>query len=176
MCQDTEKRHARPEHKRPSFHLRLLHRCSVLELVRRPKLSVDTTTLIIPCVQSENVSSPQSWLHPKYSELVSLLDNCISALLLRPSPTDINLEAVQSMLLYVQWMPLQVPEPSTGQLPRSRFSDASAWTIMGVAIRFSTYLNLDRSVLLPFSSRDVNISDADMRTMRVWLNLVSVDY
>jgi hypothetical protein len=47
---------------------------------------------------------------------------------------------------------------------------------MGVAIRFSTYLNLDRSVLLPFSSRDVTISDTDMRTMRVWLNLVSVDY
>jgi hypothetical protein len=132
--------------------------------------------LTILRIHSDNVSSPQSWLHPKYSELVSLLDNCISALLLRPSPTDINLEAVQSMLLYVQWMPLQVPEPSTGQLPRSRFSDASAWTIVGVAIRFSTYLNLDRSVLLPFSSRDVNISDADMLTMRVWLNLVSVDY
>ena len=175
MCQDTAKRDARPEYKRSSLHVRLLHRSSILELVSRPRPSIDIL-LIALWIHSDNISSPQSWLHPKYSELVSLLDNCISALLLRPSPTDINLEAVQSMLLYVQWMPLQVPEPSTGQLPRSRFSDASAWTIMGVAIRFSTYLNLDRSVLLPFSSRDVNISDADMRTMRVWLNLVSVDY
>lgn len=125
---------------------------------------------------SAHMSSPQSWLHPRYSDLVASLDNCISALLLRPSSIDVNLEAVQSMLLYVQWMPLQVPEPSTGQLPRSRFSDASAWTMMGVAIRFSTYLNLDRSVLLPFASRDVNISDADMNLMRVWLNLISVDY
>lgn len=175
MCQNTAERDARPKYECSSLYVCLLHRSSVLELVRRCQSPIEML-LIAPWTHSDNISSPQSWLHPKYSELVSLLDNCISALLLRPSPTDINLEAVQSMLLYVQWMPLQVPEPSTGQLPRSRFSDASAWTMMGVAIRFSTYLNLDRSVFLPFSSRDVNISDADMRTMRVWLNLVSVDY
>ncbi|KAJ7574410.1 hypothetical protein C8J56DRAFT_802909 [Mycena floridula] len=115
-------------------------------------------------------------LHPRYHELISLLDQCIMSLLLRPSSSDMNLEAVQAILLYVQWMPLE-PNPKGGRnsQPRSRFNDISAWSTIGVAIRLATFIGLDRIIEAPFNS-PTDITEEDVRRMRVWMNLLSVDH
>ncbi|KAE9401595.1 hypothetical protein BT96DRAFT_974697 [Gymnopus androsaceus JB14] len=123
----------------------------------------------------------------------------ISQLLLRPTPSDMKVEAVQALLIYVQWMPIDVSPttattgPSSPSSPhsfadfsslpsprfnvtsaRSRFSDTSAWSLVGLAIRLANFLGLDRSVDAPFTSPD--ISDDAMIRMRTWMNLLSIDH
>lgn len=110
-----------------------------------------------------------------------------------------KVEAVQALLIYVQWMPIDVSPtnattgPSSPSSPhsfadfsslpsprfnvtsaRSRFSDTSAWSLVGLAIRLANFLGLDRSVDAPFTSPD--ISDDAMIRMRTWMNLLSIDH
>lgn len=110
---------------------------------------------------------------------MSLLDENITTLLLKSTPSDINLEAVQALLVYLQWMPLEASNLNA-PLPhqhRSRFNDVSAWSITGLAIRQALFMGLDRSVEAPFTSQERGaITEYDMRRMRVWLNLLSIDH
>ncbi|TRM58799.1 hypothetical protein BD626DRAFT_510600 [Schizophyllum amplum] len=120
-------------------------------------------------------SSSQSWLHPRYPQIIYQLDQCIMALLLRPTSADMCLETVQGLLLYAQWMPLEVPQPGATTLPRSRFNDVSAWSMIGHAIRQALFIGLERCVYA-FSGPPAEVTEEDMRRMRVWVNLVSCDH
>ncbi|KAM0746830.1 hypothetical protein T439DRAFT_110046 [Meredithblackwellia eburnea MCA 4105] len=113
-------------------------------------------------------------LHPRYFDLVALFDRQVSSLFLFPTPPDICLETVQGLLLSAQWMALDRPVNPDAR-PHSRFNDASAWNMIGLAIRFATFLQLERDIDKPFTGHG-SASDQEIRRMRVWLNLISVDH
>ena len=119
-------------------------------------------------------SSSQSWLHPRYPQIIGQLDQCIMSLFLRPTSADMCLETVQALLLYAQWMPLEVPATGSTSLPRSRFNDVSAWSMIGHAIRQALFIGLERCVYAFNGAQEV--TEEDMRRMRVWVNLLSTDH
>ncbi|KAL1738189.1 hypothetical protein HDZ31DRAFT_6473, partial [Schizophyllum fasciatum] len=119
-------------------------------------------------------SSSQSWLHPRYPQIITQLDQCIMSLLLRPTAADMCLETVQALLLYAQWMPLEVPAAGAASLPRSRFNDVSAWSMIGHASRQALFIGLERCVYAFNGTQEV--TEEDMRRMRVWVNLLSTDH
>ena len=84
------------------------------------------------------------------------------------------LETVQALLLYAQWMPLEVPATGSTSLPRSRFNDVSAWSMIGHAIRQALFIGLERCVYAFNGAQEV--TEEDMRRMRVWVNLLSTDH
>ncbi|KAH8682142.1 hypothetical protein BX600DRAFT_447839 [Xylariales sp. PMI_506] len=119
-------------------------------------------------------------LHPKYFDIVALLDKAISQLAMFPSSSDANLNSVRALMLYLQWMPCSLKEGSqddqtSGSSIKTRYNDLSAWTVFGIAIRYAAFLNLERQALAPFRSTGTALSQEDFDTMRVWLNLVSYD-
>ena len=111
-----------------------------------------------------------NWLHPRYSELVALFDAQIHELILRPSSTDFTLEVVQSLLLSIQWPALEWSTNEHGSPGmKSRFNDAYAWVMVGLAMRFAKHVNLDKC-------HEETLSDENaMSRMRIWLNLISID-
>lgn len=58
---------------------------------------------------------------------------------------------------------------------RSRYNEISAWAVLGLAIRYATFLGLERTAIAPFKSRTQSVSDDDMTRFRIWLNLVTCD-
>lgn len=50
-------------------------------------------------------------LHPHYPELIALLDKSISQLLLQPTASNVTLDHIRSLLLYIQWMPVEEKVP-----------------------------------------------------------------
>ncbi|KAI0470545.1 hypothetical protein GGR56DRAFT_668055 [Xylariaceae sp. FL0804] len=87
----------------------------------------------------------------KYSLLVSLLDRALSRLLLRPRRSDVHLDHIRCMLLYVQWMPTDRPDAA---IRPSRYNDVSAWGVLGLAIRYALLLGLHRDAVAPFHRDD----------------------
>ncbi|CAI7599506.1 unnamed protein product [Penicillium pancosmium] len=81
------------------------------------------------------------WLHPRYADIVRLLDAELMRVTLRPRPDDQKLETVQALLLCAHWMPFDVSD--TGKRYRSRFSEMGAWQCLGLALsaRRPSYLN-----------------------------------
>lgn len=59
------------------------------------------------------------------------------------------------------------------RLMRAR-QDASVWNMVGLAIRFAAFLQLERDIEKPFVGQGA--TDQEIRRMRVWLNLISVDH
>lgn len=130
-----------------------------------------------------NPSPPCDWLHPKYADIVDIVDQSLTTLLLRPSSSSSCVESIQATLLYTQWMPLEIhpPDPSSSQVQfasKSRFNDVSAWTSIGIAIRQAVLIRLDKVCIdapLKYHGGVLNLDDEDAMKMRVWMNLLSLD-
>lgn len=108
---------------------------------------------------------------------MSLFDKRISQLLLRPIPSDINLDSVQALLLYAQWMPFDEkhredrfrPTPN----PTSRYNDVSAWAVLGLAARYAKLLRINQQVAT--TGRN-NYYEEDLARFRTYYNLISCDF
>ncbi|KAH8698691.1 hypothetical protein BGW36DRAFT_149806 [Talaromyces proteolyticus] len=124
-------------------------------------------------------------VHPRFSELTSLLDQAVSRLLLRPNPSDVTLNSIRMLLLYAQWMPCNSddeddPSPkTTAAMPKglkSRYNEISAWAVLGLALRYALFLGLDKSAVAPFQGPVKPVSDEDISCLRVWYNLLTCDF
>lgn len=113
------------------------------------------------------------WLHPRYADIVRLLDAELMRVTLRPRPDDQKLETVQALLLCAHWMPFDVSD--TGKRFRSRFSEMGAWQCLGLAIRWATSLALERSCYLSFQQPQT-ATRLDVRRFRTMLYLVESDH
>lgn len=121
---------------------------------------------------------------PRFSELTAILDQAVSKLLLRPTPSDVSLDSVLVLLLYAQWMPCNwgherdQPTISTGAtgLPNSRYNEVSAWAVLGLALRYALLLGLDRAAIAPFHGPIDSITENDVCRLRVWYNLLNCDF
>lgn len=51
----------------------------------------------------------------------------------------------------------------------------SAWAVFGLALRYASFLNLERLALAPFGRLSKVISKEDADKLRTWLNLVTYD-
>ena len=117
--------------------------------------------------------------HPRYTDIIALLDALISRLCLMPRLEDVNLQTIQVILLYAQWMPCgqQHGNPSsTHKRPRSRYNDISAYTILGLALRFAKIMELEKDASCPFQPPSKPASASDVDHLRVWNNLVTCHY
>ncbi|KAL2862748.1 uncharacterized protein BJX67DRAFT_365692 [Aspergillus lucknowensis] len=113
------------------------------------------------------------WLHPRYTELVRLLDAEVMRVTLRPRHDDQKLETVQALMLCAHWMPF---DAAGGQERyRSRFSEAGAWQCLGLAIRWATSLALERSCHISFLCPET-VTREDVRRFRTMLYLVESDH
>ncbi|KAJ7475733.1 hypothetical protein FB451DRAFT_255015 [Mycena latifolia] len=110
-------------------------------------------------------------MHPKYFEIVKIMDQNVADLMLRTDASDISLGAVQALLLYIQWAPIDPGSPTS-----SRFNENSVWLMIGLAGRIAKLLDLQRTATAPFSGDLSLVTDEDMARMRVWLNLTSNDH
>ena len=117
-------------------------------------------------------SGSQVSLHHNYAPLTALLDIALSRLLLTPSRTDLNLDSIRALLLYAQWMPLSTVADQN--LPRTRYNDISAWSVLGLAMRYAVSLKLETLAVQPFI-RDEKVDQVDMSRLRVWHNLLTCD-
>ncbi|WVQ64057.1 uncharacterized protein L199_002216 [Kwoniella botswanensis] len=128
------------------------------------------------CLIGARIRSTHNWLHPRYPSLVSLFDEHIQLLLLHPSSRDFTPEAVQSLLLSIQWPAVDIDVSSTStstSTPKSRFTDSYAWLMIGLATRFAKYIALEEVTHVDFG--DPRLDEEKLQKMRVWLNLISVD-
>jgi hypothetical protein len=117
-----------------------------------------------------------TWLHPRYTRLVALLDSEMSRLTLRPRPADIRLETIQAWMIYSHWMPIDVITTPTGQSHRSRFSESSVWQCLGLAIRWATLLGLDQTAHLPLLDENKTPTNDEIRSYRTMLYLTESDH
>lgn len=115
--------------------------------------------------------------HLRVIDLISLFDQCISRLLLRPLPSDINLDSVQALLLYAQWMPFDQKHheevsrmPST---PKSRYNDVSAWAVLGLAARYAKLLRINQQLA---TTGQNNYYEDEYARYRTYYNLISCDF
>ncbi|KAI5458318.1 hypothetical protein BGZ63DRAFT_61585 [Mariannaea sp. PMI_226] len=118
-------------------------------------------------------SKTSCWLHPRYTQIVRLLDAEIMRVTLRPRQEDHKLETVQALMLCAHWMPLDIS--SDGKRYRSRFSEAGAWHCLGLAIRWATSLALERSCHLSFQRPDA-VTRTDAQRFRTMLYLTESDH
>ena len=123
-------------------------------------------------------------LHPRYFELIALFDTAISRLLIRAVPSNATIDSVCALLLYAQWMPYFQEETydkspiegAAGPSFKSRYNDLSAWAVFGLAVRYASFLGLDRTAMAPFRGlTEAVASQEDLSRARVWLNLVTYD-
>ena len=69
-----------------------------------------------------------------------------------------------------------VPRTGRSHYPfKSRYNEISAWAVLGLAIRYATFLDIERTAIAPFKIRAHSVSDDDMTRFRIWLNLVTCD-
>lgn len=128
-------------------------------------------------------------LHNNYRAIVELLDSSMSRLLLQPNLSDVTLDHIRCLLLYIQWMPV---EQNTSGISQTRCksahphrndcalmnedNDISAWSVLGLAIRYSLFLGLDRSAIAPFSPyASKSPGQEDFARLRVWVNVLTCD-
>ncbi|KAH0420668.1 hypothetical protein CcaCcLH18_13879 [Colletotrichum camelliae] len=109
----------------------------------------------------------------RYMALISLLDHSLSRLLLKPNLADVNLDHIRAILLYIQWMPVD----DIGSSSRSiRYNAISAWSMLGLAIRYALFLGLHQDAVLPFKSDTSETPTLeDVGRLRVWINLLTCD-
>lgn len=131
-----------------------------LDLLRARSTPLFLNILVVGARYWSHSSRRDTWLHPRYSHLVTLLDQEMARLVLRPRPADLCLETVQAWMVYSHWMPV---DSANGY--RSRFTESSNWQCLGLAIRWAIMLGLDR----PSSWQD-------MRTFRTMLYLTESDH
>jgi len=130
---------------------------------------------------ADNLSSGSiQGLHPRFFELTSLLDHAISRLVLQVTPSDVTLDSIRVLMLYIQWMPCSLEQSektlqSYQRQPKSRYNDISAYSILGIAIRYATFLGLDRTAIAPFKGCASLILEDDVARFRVWRNLLTCD-
>jgi len=96
-----------------------------------------------------------------------------------PSLEDVNLQTIQVILLYAQWMPCgpqHGSSRSTHKRPRSRYNDVSAYTVLGLALRFAKVIDLEKHATLSFQRQEKSASTRDVDCLRVWNNLVTCHY
>ncbi|KAL3467845.1 hypothetical protein BJX64DRAFT_273822 [Aspergillus heterothallicus] len=118
-------------------------------------------------------SKTSCWLHPRYTEIVHLLDAEVMRVTLRPRHDDQKLETVQALMLCAHWMPL---DPTNDhERYRSRFSEGGAWQCLGLAIRWATALALERSCHVNFLNPET-VTREDVRRFRTMLYLVESDH
>lgn len=113
------------------------------------------------------------WLHPRYPEIVRLLDAEIMRVILRPRQEDHKLETVQALILCAHWMPLDIS--ADRERYRSRFSEAGAWHCLGLAIRWAISLELERTCCASFQ-RPESVTRADAQRFRTMLYLTESDH
>ncbi|KAF3011683.1 hypothetical protein E8E14_007521 [Neopestalotiopsis sp. 37M] len=138
-------------------------------------------------------------VHPRYFEIIGLLDKTISQLLLSPTPSDASVPTIQALMIYLQWMPC-VPKDNLTSTPsehgssqqqqkteiKTRYNDMSAWAVFGLALRYASFINLERLALAPFrggsssssggaASSKLPVTKDDVARMRTWLNLITYD-
>ncbi|TVY35694.1 putative transcriptional regulatory protein [Lachnellula subtilissima] len=123
--------------------------------------------------QTANRRTNYQGLHENYRAIVALLDSSLSRLLLQPILSDVTLDHIRSLLLYIQWMPVEQETPGICQ---TRYNDISAWSVLGLAIRYSIFLGLDRSAVTPFSTpNSTGPGQEDFSRLRVWINVLTCD-
>ncbi|TVY89300.1 hypothetical protein LAWI1_G001076, partial [Lachnellula willkommii] len=123
--------------------------------------------------QTANRRTNYQGLHENYRAIVALLDSSLSRLLLQPILSDVTLDHIRSLLLYIQWMPVEQETPGMCQ---TRYNDISAWSVLGLAIRYSIFLGLDRSAVTPFSTpNSTGPEQEDFARLRVWINVLTCD-
>ncbi|ETS77307.1 hypothetical protein PFICI_11181 [Pestalotiopsis fici W106-1] len=127
-------------------------------------------------------------VHPRYFEIIDLLDKTISRLLLSPTPSDASVATIQALMIYLQWMPC-VRKDNLSSTPsehglsqqqrteiKTRYNDMSAWAVFGLALRYASFINLERLALAPFrGAAKVAVTKDDIARMRTWLNLITYD-
>ncbi|KAI1619408.1 hypothetical protein EDD37DRAFT_216771 [Exophiala viscosa] len=118
-------------------------------------------------------SKTPCWLHPRYPELIRLLDAEVMRVTLRPGPDDQKLETVQALMLCAHWIPFDLA--ADRKRYRSRFSEGGAWQCLGLAIRWATSLALERSCHVPFQ-RPETVTRTDVRRFRTMLYLIESDH
>jgi hypothetical protein len=92
---------------------------------------------------------------------------------LRPSHDDHKLETVQALLLCAHWMPFDLVDHR--EKFRSRFSEGGAWQCLGLAIRWASYLALDRTCHVNFRHPET-ITRQNVQEFRTMLYLVESDH
>ncbi|KAL7940884.1 hypothetical protein V8C42DRAFT_336380 [Trichoderma barbatum] len=118
-------------------------------------------------------SRTSCWLHPRYHELVRLLDAEIMRVTLHPRQEDHRLETIQALLLCAHWMPLD--KSADGERYQSRFSEAGAWHCLGLAIRWSSSLALEKTCHASFQNPET-VTCLSARTFRTMLYLIESDH
>ena len=83
-------------------------------------------------------------------------------------------------MLYIQWMPCSLEDSEKTlqgfrRQAKSRYNDISAYSILGVAIRYATFLGLDHTAISPFQGSVASITEEDIARFRVWRNLLTCD-
>ncbi|KAH7304189.1 hypothetical protein B0I35DRAFT_401521 [Stachybotrys elegans] len=125
------------------------------------------------CVGYRFTSTAIPEAHRRYMALISLLDHSLSRLLLRPNMADVTLDHIRAILLYIQWMPVD----NIGSSARStRYNAISAWSMLGLAIRYALFLGLHQDAVLPFKTNSSETPTLeDVGRLRVWINLLTCD-
>ncbi|KAK3110968.1 hypothetical protein LTR53_014222 [Teratosphaeriaceae sp. CCFEE 6253] len=108
--------------------------------------------------------------HPKLAALTAMLDAAISRLLLRPTTADVHIDSVRVLLLQTGHLAVQ------DRPYRSRYSDISAWSCLGLALRYANILRLDGAAVAPFRASQPRAHREDMSRMRVLQNLITCDW
>ncbi|ORY35344.1 hypothetical protein BCR39DRAFT_584987 [Naematelia encephala] len=112
--------------------------------------------------------------HPKYAHLVTLLDQAVGRLLLRPQTSDASLDTIRVLLLYAQWMPFDSVRAAP-QTAKTRYNDVSAWAVLGLANRYAVFIGLEHAAIAPFIGDAQLVTEEDMSRLRAWNNLVTCD-
>ncbi|KAK1845702.1 C6 transcription factor [Colletotrichum chrysophilum] len=125
------------------------------------------------CIGYRFTSTSTTETQRRYMALISLLDHSLSRLLLKPNLADVNLDHIRAILLYIQWMPVD----NIGNSSRSiRYNAISAWSMLGLAIRYALFLGLHQDAVLPFKSDNNELPTLeDVGRLRVWINLLTCD-
>ncbi|EEA19474.1 conserved hypothetical protein [Talaromyces marneffei ATCC 18224] len=111
----------------------------------------------------------------QHREIVKILDVSLGRLLLKPDLSDVHLGHIQAILLYVQWMPVDMQNGGLQDHPRTRYNDVSAWSMLGLAIRYALFLGLQDSPSAFLPERQASATVEDLARLRVWINLLTND-
>ncbi|PQE14239.1 C6 finger domain protein [Rutstroemia sp. NJR-2017a BVV2] len=144
----------------------------LISLYRWSKILANSRQVKLPLFVLE-IEATTRTLHECYPKLVSLLDTSMSRLLLQPNLSDVKLDHIRCLLLYIQWMPVEQRMPGVLTLVDN---DVSAWSVLGLAIRYSIFLGLDRSAVAPFVPSNIEEPKReDLARLRVWINIMTCD-
>jgi hypothetical protein len=123
--------------------------------------------------KSNHVHRSSCWLHDRYSELIRLLDAELMRVTMRSRHDDQRIETVQALLLCAHWMPFDLVDHR--EKFRSRFSEGGAWQCLGLAIRWASYISLDRTCHVNFHNPET-VTRHDARRFRTMIYLVESDH